>query len=180
MPYLWLLGLMFFSTALMVDGLHGEPRRTNLGMSYTNPESSLYNPQWAFGTAITAVGGMVMFIACLFYFISFFGTLFTKTKEEALLDFPTSEAYHDEKNIGFVKNLTPWVIIAVILIAFAYTPPLYEATHNTSGKAPRFKDNSPVPEQNSSPSKPTSSFHVNADSLTTQAAPKSSSQNQQK
>ena len=37
-PYLWMIGVLIFSTGLMWGGLIGEPRRTNLGMTYTNPD----------------------------------------------------------------------------------------------------------------------------------------------
>ena len=45
-PHLWMLGVLIFSTGLMWGGLTGEPRRTNLGLRYLNPESPLYEPQW--------------------------------------------------------------------------------------------------------------------------------------
>src|SRR5690606_30130533 len=45
-PYLWSLGISIFSTGLMIGGLRGEPRRTNLGLTYLNPENSLFRPEW--------------------------------------------------------------------------------------------------------------------------------------
>ena len=39
MPYIWTLGIMIFSTGLFIGGAGGEPRRTNMGLTYTNPQS---------------------------------------------------------------------------------------------------------------------------------------------
>ncbi|MGE5049620.1 MAG: cbb3-type cytochrome c oxidase subunit I, partial [Deltaproteobacteria bacterium] len=38
-PYLWTLGTFTFSAGLFYGGLHGVPRRTNLGMSFMDPTS---------------------------------------------------------------------------------------------------------------------------------------------
>ena len=45
-PYLWVIGILIFSTGLSWGGLIGEPRRTNLGMSYLNPKNELFTPEW--------------------------------------------------------------------------------------------------------------------------------------
>ena len=46
MPYIWTLGIMIFSTGLFIGGAGGEPRRTNMGLTYTNPQSELYRADW--------------------------------------------------------------------------------------------------------------------------------------
>lgn len=132
-PYMWMLGLSLFSTAMMIGGLLGEPRRTNMGITYLNSESDLYRPDWVITTGITAIGGIIMFIACLAYFVVLIGTAMNKRTSEQRIEFPTSEAYHDEKNIGLVKNFTPWIIVAVIIILIAYIPAIYEAITNVAG-----------------------------------------------
>ncbi len=45
-PYVWANGILFFSTGLFIGGIGGEPRRTNMGLSYTNPTSPLYHTDW--------------------------------------------------------------------------------------------------------------------------------------
>lgn len=144
-PYMWLTGLFFFSGALMLGGLLGEPRRTNLGLTYLNPESELYQAAWVLTTHTTVIGGILMFLTAVLFFIVFFGTLFGKKKYLSMIEFPTSEAYHDEKKIRLVKNFTPWIIIAIILILFAYIPTFMEAVNNPAAPAPPFAPTSPVP-----------------------------------
>ena len=144
-PYIWFAGLFFFSGGLMIGGLLGEPRRTNMGTTYLNPESELYRADWVITTHTTAIGGILMFLAVLVFFFVFFGTIFRKSTKESELDFPITEAYHDEKRIGAVKNLTPWIIAAVILILIAYIPAIKQAIENPAGKSPPYGPASPVP-----------------------------------
>ena len=144
-PYLWLIGLFFFSSGLMMNGVIGSPRRTNLGMSYLDPDSPLYRPELLLGVLTTVLGGIVMTISALFYFMVFFGTLFSKKVREPALDFPTSEAYHDEKNIGLLDKFKPWIIIAILLILIAYIPAIREATSNSGANAPTYNPDSAVP-----------------------------------
>jgi cytochrome c oxidase subunit 1 len=78
-PYLWTVGVLIFSTGLMWGGLMGEPRRTNLGLTYLNPESELYNPYWVITTMLGLAGGGIMFTAGFLYFIVFFWNFFQQT-----------------------------------------------------------------------------------------------------
>ena len=96
-PYLWLIGIFIFSTGLMWGGLLGEPRRTNLGISYTNPGSSLFRADWVPTTMLALVGGIIMTVAAVLYFWAFFATAFSKKSFEPHLDFPTAEVVHEEK-----------------------------------------------------------------------------------
>jgi cytochrome c oxidase subunit 1 len=138
-PYLWLLGIALFSTALSINGIDGEPRRTNLGLSYTNPNSDLFVAEWLPLARLTAVGGCVMALSMVAYFTVLFTTLLSRRTATPVLEFPESEAYHDE-DAGFVRDFRPWVIVAVLLCIVAYGPALYDVSRATffgsSGYAP--------------------------------------------
>jgi cytochrome c oxidase subunit 1 len=129
-PYLWLLGVALFSTAMSITGIDGEPRRTNLGLTYTNPNSALFVEGWWKLGRITALGGTIMLASMVCYFAVFFSTLFSKRREEPSLDFPVAEAYHDEEP-GALANFRPWVVAAVVLVVLAYLPPLYDVLRAT-------------------------------------------------
>ena len=144
-PYLWLVGLFIFSFGMMRGGLHGEPRRTNMGMTYLNPDSPLYRPEWEFYVTLTVIGGIILFLTMLLYFLIFFGTLFGAKKEEGKLVFPLSEAYHNEK-AGVFANFKPWVIGAIVLIVVSYTPVLIDVVRSTSFGAPAYDPHLPIPE----------------------------------
>ncbi len=129
-PYLWLLGVALFSTAMSITGVDGEPRRTNLGLTYTNPNSSLFVEGWWTLGRITAVGGTLMLASMVAYFAVFFATLCSKRRAAPSIDFPVAEAYHDER-AGIVENFRPWIVVAVVLAVVAYIPPLYDVLRAT-------------------------------------------------
>jgi cytochrome c oxidase subunit 1 len=136
-PWIWTLGIMVFSTGLFVGGIMGEPRRTNMGLSYTNPSSPLYQPAWTFAKRVGTVGGVIMFVAMACYFIVFFTTLLRKRTMAPALDLPSSEPLHDE-NVPAVQNLRPWLVAAVILLIVAYTIPFVELARGQYEGAPQY------------------------------------------
>lgn len=144
-PYLWTLGVMTMSSGQFVASMRGEPRRTNLGLTYLNPESPLYRPDWQITAWIAAFGGVIMTLSMLCYFYAFFASLLSKkSANENEEDFlALSEAYHNE-DIGFVKNFKPWLIAAVVFVLVAYIPPLWDiARSDVKGQIP-FDPSSPV------------------------------------
>ena len=142
-PYLWTLGIMVFSTGLFVGGVMGEPRRTNMGLTYTNPASPLYQPNWQFARIVGTIGGCLMFLAMVLYFVVFFGTLLRRKTSEGTLELPFSEPYHDE-DIASVQRFRPWLIGAVILLIIAYTMPFVELARGNYEGAPPYAPDSPI------------------------------------
>src|SRR5512140_505237 len=142
-PYIWTLGIMTFSTGLFVGGVAGEPRRTNMGMSYTNPDSPLYQPAWHFSKVVGTIGGTIMFLAMVLFFVVFFATLLGKKVSEGALEMPVSEPYHDEDVRG-VQRLTPWLVGAVLLLFIAYTVPFLNLARGKYEGAPGYSPSSPV------------------------------------
>jgi cytochrome c oxidase subunit 1 len=144
-PYLWLIGVLIFSTGLMWGGLIGEPRRTNLGMTYLNPGNPLYHPQWVPTTLLAMAGGIIMTVAGLLYFIVFFGTVFSKKTATAVLEFPETESFHDEKRIPLFDSFKPWLFIMAVIILLAYVPALRDVLKNSGPPAPTFLPANPTP-----------------------------------
>lgn len=145
-PYVWMAGTFIFSGGLFVGGLRGEPRRTNLGMTYLNPASASYRPDWRITTLIGAVGGCIMGLAILLYFVvlvrSIVGARAGAPSSETSL-VPLSAAYHDE-NIPAVRNFAPWVVAAVLLIVAAYYPPIHDILNSNFKSAPGYSPESPA------------------------------------
>jgi cytochrome c oxidase subunit 1 len=146
-PYLWMIGVLIFSTGLMWGGLIGEPRRTNLGMTYLNPSSNLFHAEWVPTTTLALLGGIIMFIAGMLFIIAFFATVFSKQRKEAVLELPYSEAYHDEKRIPLFDKFKPWLVIMGVVILIAYVPAIMNVLKNSGPKAPPFTIDNPVPVQ---------------------------------
>lgn len=144
--YLWTLGTFVFSTGLFWGGLRGEPRRTNLGMTYLNPASPSYRPDWWITTHIGMIGGLIMGFAMLLYFVVLVRTLLTardSSLEKTPFRIPISEVYHDEE-VGAVRNFTPWVAAAVLLVVVAYYPPLHDILKSNFKGAPAYSPESPA------------------------------------
>jgi cytochrome c oxidase subunit 1 len=150
-PYLWTIGVLIFSTGLMWGGLLGEPRRTNLGMTYLNPKSELFRPDWVPTTTLALLGGIIMFIAGMLFIVVFFGTMLRKRNQTAELDLPVSEAYHDEKRIPLFDQFRPWLVTMVLILLIAYIPAFMNVGKNTGPKAPAFTPENPVPVQIANP-----------------------------
>ncbi|SHL36832.1 cytochrome c oxidase subunit 1 [Chitinophaga jiangningensis] len=144
-PYLWTVGVIIFSTGLMWGGLMGEPRRTNLGLTYLNPASDQYHPYWVISSMLGLAGGGIMFVAGFLYFISFFGTLFGKRVAEPTIDLPVSESLHEEKRIPIFDTFKPWLAIMALIIFLSYLPAISDALNNTGKKAPPYLPTDPTP-----------------------------------
>jgi cytochrome c oxidase subunit I len=150
-PYLWVIGILIFSTGLSWGGLIGEPRRTNLGLTYLNPKHELYTPEWVPTTMLGLAGGIIMFIAGMMFLVVFFGTMLRKKTEEGLLQFPESESLHNEKRIPLFDSFKPWLVTMAVILVVAYVPAFLDATKNPGPGAPRFTPDNPMPVQSVAP-----------------------------
>jgi hypothetical protein len=56
---------------------------------------------------------------------------------------PLSEPYHDE-NVAGVRNFTPWVAAAILLVVLAYYPPLNDIVRSHFKLVPGYHPDSPV------------------------------------
>jgi cytochrome c oxidase subunit I len=141
-PYIWMFGIMIFSTGLFVGGIGGEPRRTNMGMSYTNPDSLLYHHDWAFARVLGSLGGIIMTVAMIFWFLIFFATFIARAQKAGALELIVSEPYHDEQ-VRAVQSFTPWLIGSALLLLVAYGPPLTQTIRSNFPGAPPYSPNNP-------------------------------------
>jgi len=145
-PYVWMIGVALLSHGLMAGGLMGEPRRTNMGMSYTNPESNLFNSNWIPTATVTMFGGIVMGVAALIYFVSFFATALGKRTRQPVISLPESEELHEEKPIPLLHNMKPWIIASIILVMLTYIPSLMNVFKYSTPVSNKFNAESPVNE----------------------------------
>lgn len=143
-PYIWMVGTALLSHGLMAGGLMGEPRRTNLGMTYTNPNHELFHQFWVPSTTTTMIGGIIMGVAALLYFTAFFTTIFSKQKYQPVVVLPEAEELHEEKYIPILHNLKPWIIVSVILILMTYGPSLKNIYKYSQSVEHKFEAVSPI------------------------------------
>ncbi len=144
-PYLWTLGVFTMSASQFVGSFIGEPRRSNLGLTYLNPDSTAYRPDWFTTTHIAVIGGAIMTLAIVFYFVVLIRGLMSRKDEllERSFEVPQSEVFHDD-DVPALRNFKPWIVAAVVAIVLAYTPPLYEIYKNNYQAVPGFEPHSPI------------------------------------
>ena len=134
-PYLWIFGMLFFSGGLMWGGLLGEPRRTNLGLSYLNPENPLFRADWVPTTMLAVFGGIIMTLAFVLFFISFVATVFGPATEAEGITYPVTDVIHKEKKIAIFHTFKPWVALMIVLLALAYIPAIQQTLKYTGEEA---------------------------------------------
>lgn len=144
-PYLWTIGMFIFSGGLMVGGLRGEPRRTNMGISYMDPDSPLYRPDWVWTTGTTVIGGIILFAAAGLFFVVLIDLFFAKKTKESYISFPTYDTVHKEKVIPFLNTFTPWIAIMLALVLVAYVPAILNVFEYTGRGAPPYAPQNPTP-----------------------------------
>ena len=144
-PHLYMIGLLVFSTGMMWGGLIGEPRRTNLGISYLDPDSPLFRPDWVMTTGMAVFGGVVMFSAAGLFFIVLIRTVMSRRVATQNVEFPEYAVLHDEKRIPFLDRFKPWLVIMIVVILLAYLPAISNVLNLTGAKAPPYDPQNPTP-----------------------------------
>ena len=118
--WLYFIGVMIFSDALMWGGLLGMPRRTMM----TRAAYVKYEPSWKVPGLLTGLGGSIMFLAAMLFFLIILMTIFFG-KQQAAHDIPLTETILPPADSGWQLQLDKfryWVALTVILIAIAYGP----------------------------------------------------------
>lgn len=123
-PYLWVMGMIIFSFGLSWAGLLGLPSGVNTGSNYLNPDSELFRSDWVQSTTLALLGGLIMFIAGVIFFVIFFGTMLRKPTENTELDIPVAASYHTKKSLPIFEKPKSWLVAITLLITTAYLPPL--------------------------------------------------------
>lgn len=117
--WVYTIGLLIFARGMISLGLEGMPRRTfRVEMPYDNPA-------WELGGILTGVGGTLMFIGLLFFFVVLFMTVFFGKKGEGPVDIPWSESLTAPARSGFEVHwdrIGLWLVVAIVLILLAYGP----------------------------------------------------------
>ncbi|MFN2323068.1 MAG: cbb3-type cytochrome c oxidase subunit I [Trueperaceae bacterium] len=122
----WFVGMMIFAVGMHWQGLLAVPRRayiSNLSAALSEAYANAAVPM-----AVTAISGVVLTFAIIFYFTVLFGTLFSKkTLADAdVPEIPWSSA-RNLKSEGLIKvmdQLSVWMGLAIFLVLIAYGPSL--------------------------------------------------------
>ena len=118
--WLYFVGVMIFSNALMWGGLLGMPRRTFMARAaYVK-----YEPSWRLPGILTGIGGTLMFVSAALFFLVIVMTVFFGN-QQVERDIPLTETIRPPADSGWQLQLDKfryWVAVTVVLIVLAYGP----------------------------------------------------------
>jgi cytochrome c oxidase subunit 1 len=133
--WLWFVGMGIFSHSMHRLGLMGMPRRTMIGSStYLGLQSN-----WQADLPMVALGGTLLFISALFYFINM-GLTVAVSHRSATIDIPMAEAISGpEEAPRILDRWWPWLAIAGLLILLAYGPIIAQLVSTTPLNSPGYR-----------------------------------------
>jgi cytochrome c oxidase subunit 1 len=122
----WFIGVVLFSRGQMAAGLEGQPRRLQVS------EATFLQEAWDFHNTVTAIGGSIMFISGVLFFIVMIGTWLNKKPASPVeLDMPISETIHGgSETPSVLDRIGLWFVVAVVLVVIAYVPVFLTHTYN--------------------------------------------------
>jgi len=119
-PYLWFLGVAFFSTSYHIAGLRGLPRRV-----YSGSLSGDQGAGWHGLTILAAVGAAIMFLSAISFLIVVVATWLAGHRIEAPA-FEFAAPLRPVTALGVWDRFGLWTGVAVLLVAAAYAYPVIE------------------------------------------------------
>jgi len=112
------VGVLVMGRGLASGGLDGMPRRTDI------VEAVYRKPSWELAGILTGIGGTLMFVAGIMFFVVLVGTIFLgRPKENQVV--PATETMHPPATSGWAVQLDRlglWAVVAIVLILLAYGP----------------------------------------------------------
>jgi cytochrome c oxidase subunit 1 len=128
------IGILIFARGMIAGGLHGMPRRTFLA------EATYFDPEWRLPGILTGIGGTVMFIGVMLFFLVIGLTIVAGPRGAAPRDIPVSETLTAPATTGWEPKLDRlgwWFAAAVLLVVIAYGP--FFLTYTPHPVSPGFK-----------------------------------------
>lgn len=134
-PYVWFVGMLLFAVSNHITGLMGMPRRVYDATYLGSPVAA----QWQGLTAVSAVGGVCLFLSAAFFLLVMLATaLAGRRSEDTTIAFAEPLQGAPTRRLVF-DRLGLWVVAAVILVAIAYAYPLISHLRMTTYGSPGFR-----------------------------------------
>jgi cytochrome c oxidase subunit 1 len=132
-PYIWFVGMLLFSIPTHITGVMGMPRRV-YDATYGNHPAAL---AWTTLTSVSAIGGLLLFVSTLFFVLVVVFSLFGAKAETNGIHFAETLQHTGPRSLLF-DRLGLLTIAAVVLIAIAYGPPIWNHLHTIRFGSPGF------------------------------------------
>jgi cytochrome c oxidase subunit 1 len=132
-PYLWLIGMMLFSTSYHIAGLRGMPRRV-----YSGALSGADGGSWETLTLVAAVGGVILFLSAMTFVTVVVSTWLSGRRIDAPA-FEFAVPLEPVTSTGIWDRFGLWTSVAVVLVAIAYMYPLFTLLTHPRFGSPTFQ-----------------------------------------
>ncbi len=120
-PYLWFVGMLLFGVVNHITGVMGMPRRV-YSAAFQGAEQAL---AWESMTAMSAVGGIVLFVSSGMYLLVLIGTMLWGRPLESPRPIELAEPLGGApERTGLWDRFGLWTVAAIALIVIAYALPL--------------------------------------------------------
>lgn len=127
--WIWIVGVFTFSRGQMQGGIEGMPRRTQISQA---PYADRFSPDvdsvtgflrsWEVSNAMTAIGGTIMFVSAVLFFLVILRTIFSSRQVTGLQVMPLiDEPIHGVKDSWLVLDrIYVWAGVATVLSVIIY------------------------------------------------------------
>ena len=129
----WVIGLLLFSPTLHELGLRGMPRRTMIG------HAAYMQADWKTLLPLVGIGGSIMFLSMLLYFINMVLTVTVSQRGEQPVPQFAEALSGPDHTPAFVDRWRPWLVLAGLLIVVAYGPTLVRLVASTPLNTPGMR-----------------------------------------
>jgi cytochrome c oxidase subunit 1 len=132
--WVYTIGIVIFARGMISGGLHGMPRRTFMA------EATYFSPEWRLPGILTGIGGTLMFVGVMLFFVVIGLTIAAGRRGEQPGDIPVSETLTAPSRTGWEPRLDRlgwWVAAAVLLILIAYGP--FFLSYSPEAVSPGFR-----------------------------------------
>jgi cytochrome c oxidase subunit 1 len=131
--WLWVVGILLFSPTLHELGLRGMPRRTAIG------HAAYMQPDWKTLLPLVGIGGAIMFLSMLLYFLNMVLTVTVSRRGEQPVPQFAEALSGPDHTPAFVDRWRPWLVLAGLLIVVAYGPTLVRLVASTPLNTPGMR-----------------------------------------
>ncbi|HET7039086.1 MAG TPA: cbb3-type cytochrome c oxidase subunit I [Gemmatimonadales bacterium] len=132
--WIYTIGLLIFARGMISGGLAGMPRRTFMA------QATYTGQGWGLAGALTGIGGSIMTLGMLIFFLIMIMTWLVGKRDGAPADIPVSETLAGASPSGWdvrFDRIGLWVLAAILLIALAYGP--FFLTYDLNLVSPGFR-----------------------------------------
>src|SRR5690606_30931506 len=131
--WLWFIGMTIMSRGMAWAGTMGVPRRTALG------SSPYILPEWLTAFNWVALGGVLLTVSGLLYFVILLATLLVSPRTEEQVEVPLAKPLLEEQIPWYLDRFAPWIVGSAFLVLVAYGPAILDLIYSGTVEIGGFK-----------------------------------------